>query len=1094
MHWTKKFSGVLFATLTLLLLLGSGALSAKLAEITAVHVKAAADRDLVVFETSHKIPAPQTALKLYPTRLEVTFTDTNLKAVNPKVKGTTLVRNVLVAGDTDTVVAVVYLDVKGKVPPESYRWSSPGSGLLVLEVFYPLSDRSELTLAMLEGMEPAEVPAPEAAPEAPTAPAAPEEPAVEAPAAPPAALPRAAHALDLVYFNAEARTLTVRSDDPLECEIYTDKFPPSLVLEFGDAALTPTVGPIVAGSLGAIRVIEASSWEDAGKVRSRIRVTFLNSRNLVYEDSLSADGKTLTVWFPEAESVILPEVEEAPAPEIPEPVAPSLPEEAMPESALAPPSAPPTVGEFPSVEGVPAAEAPGFEPAPTGDVVDYVDYDSSASTLTIRATAEATVNVVPVRFPRGYNIIVDLPPTREVTDYIFKFDSNVRYLSVAEVPGVDSGLTRIMMTLDNASELVCTSPSTLHGESVEIRFAPAAARPPEPSPPAPLLEPGRNLAGELPQQEPGSTALATVDDVFAQEVESDSDYPRMPVGGVPEGEYELPEFPGAGERLSDVLVNLPAPTGLSVYQVLNLMSQLAGISIILDPYITDPPIGGVANRRVLEPLQFGGAGSPIGFREAAQFNALITEPGTVIGNFENVPWDTALDIILETHQFKKVIYRDPSDPYAKPVILVTSRERKEQEIKGANVIDFYQLNYADPTEVYGILYNLDLLPSIQVGWYVYRGYGGGYGGGGGGYGGGGGGAGGGGYGGGGRGGRGYSAQAPDGTYLDASTATASAYFQGELLQGGGGIGGGIGGGGGGAGGGGRVGGGGGAGGAGGGGYGGMGGGGIPLPTAKSGLIVMRGTRETLDVVQSIIRKIDKPPKQASIGITVYQVTENPRAVFGMLSAGAERDRLNFTYSNGGGTLVIAPKYGIMLPQNYDAIFEALLTERKAKVTTQSEVSVIDGFQASLTVDRSRGNFRQTVSFDQNGNAIRTSTFDEVTVGTDIVFTPQIDDVGRVTLYVTVDISNFDGPPQVSPDGLATFQPTTETSMDTYFRLADGQTAMIGGLQTKQFSDEVFGVPFLSDLPFIGTFFQHHDRSEDNSYVFITLTVHLVSDR
>jgi type II secretory pathway component GspD/PulD (secretin) len=184
----------------------------------------------------------------------------------------------------------------------------------------------------------------------------------------------------------------------------------------------------------------------------------------------------------------------------------------------------------------------------------------------------------------------------------------------------------------------------------------------------------------------------------------------------------------------------------------------------------------------------------------------------------------------------------------------------------------------------------------------------------------------------------------------------------------------------------------------------------------------------------------------------------------------------------------------MLPENYSAAFDALISERKAKVVTESEIAVIDGFNAYLTVDRTRGNFRQTIAFDQNGNAIRQSTFDEVTVGTDINFTLNIDDWGRMTMYVEIDISNFDGPQQVSPDGEATFQPTTTTSMGTFFRLTDGSTALIGGLQTREISDQIFAVPFLSELPFVGNFFQHHDKSEDNSYVFITLTVNLVDDK
>jgi hypothetical protein len=96
-------------------------------------------------------------------------------------------------------------------------------------------------------------------------------------------------------------------------------------------------------------------------------------------------------------------------------------------------------------------------------------------------------------------------------------------------------------------------------------------------------------------------------------------------------------------------------------------------------------------------------------------------------------------------------------------VLVTSRERLEQELAGQNEIDLYAMHYADPFQLTEMLGDLNLLPGTDTGWYIYRGaggFGGGTGGGGG-IGGGGGGGGGIGGGGGGIGGGVRSAPAPD---------------------------------------------------------------------------------------------------------------------------------------------------------------------------------------------------------------------------------------------------------------------------------------------------------------------------------------------
>ncbi len=181
-------------------------------------------------------------------------------------------------------------------------------------------------------------------------------------------------------------------------------------------------------------------------------------------------------------------------------------------------------------------------------------------------------------------------------------------------------------------------------------------------------------------------------------------------------------------QLSEIRVSLSAQNGINLYKTLMLLSEISGVSIIIDPYIVDEPTGS-RRKTPLEPPGGSSDGNPTGFREGESFQPadLRGPTNTVVGNFNNVPFDLALKIILESHDLDYILFSTPESNFTKPVILVSSKERIEQEIKGANIIDFYQLNYADPQEVYNILDNLGLLPSRTSGWYVYRGRGFGYG-------------------------------------------------------------------------------------------------------------------------------------------------------------------------------------------------------------------------------------------------------------------------------------------------------------------------------------------------------------------------------
>jgi len=186
--------------------------------------------------------------------------------------------------------------------------------------------------------------------------------------------------------------------------------------------------------------------------------------------------------------------------------------------------------------------------------------------------------------------------------------------------------------------------------------------------------------------------------------------------------------------LSDVRVTLPAMAGMNLYDVINYLSLVSGISVVIDPYTFDEPFGGTRPPLAPEPPQ-GADGGP-GFRPAGIFEPTMSgSSGTVIGNFDNVPFDTALNLILSTHQLVYVVlesgetdskgsrYGSPAStsPYQKPVILVTSRERMEQELSGQNEVDLWQNHYADPFQMTEILDQFGLTPSTVTGWFIYNG-------------------------------------------------------------------------------------------------------------------------------------------------------------------------------------------------------------------------------------------------------------------------------------------------------------------------------------------------------------------------------------
>ncbi|MCB1216495.1 hypothetical protein KDL44_03840 [bacterium] len=283
---------------------------------------------------------------------------------------------------------------------------------------------------------------------------------------------------------------------------------------------------------------------------------------------------------------------------------------------------------------------------------------------------------------------------------------------------------------------------------------------------------GQSLANWMPAQPPGEIYLSGSRreiDEFLQGLDDGSIYSQAPLGeywadnkpGQRRSSYRdgssvdsrqrLKDDPHSGlfydgfspqdTRLSDIRVTLQAPGGMNLYDVINYLSEISGISIMIDPYAFDDPTGGPRDPKVPDPPS-SADGSP-GFRDADQFmpqNA--SRGGTFVGNLVNVPFDTALKLILGTHNLEFAVYGGGSgrpgqsgsgmsgqgrgaQAYGdKPVILVTSPERLNQELEGTNEINMYQFHYADPDVMTDMLDSLGMLPGTDSGWYIYRGGGG----------------------------------------------------------------------------------------------------------------------------------------------------------------------------------------------------------------------------------------------------------------------------------------------------------------------------------------------------------------------------------
>jgi general secretion pathway protein D len=71
---------------------------------------------------------------------------------------------------------------------------------------------------------------------------------------------------------------------------------------------------------------------------------------------------------------------------------------------------------------------------------------------------------------------------------------------------------------------------------------------------------------------------------------------------------------------------------------------------------------------------------------------------------------------------------------------------------------------------------------------------------------------------------------------------------------------------------------------------------------------------------------------------------------------------------------------------------------------------------------------------------------------------------------------------------------TERKIETGLAVQDGQTISIAGLITDNLSEGNGGIPYLKDIPILGTFFGTQTNSRDRTELIVLITPHVIQDQ
>jgi len=175
--------------------------------------------------------------------------------------------------------------------------------------------------------------------------------------------------------------------------------------------------------------------------------------------------------------------------------------------------------------------------------------------------------------------------------------------------------------------------------------------------------------------------------------------------------------------------------------------------------------------------------------------------------------------------------------------------------------------------------------------------------------------------------------------------------------------------------------------------------------------------------------------------------------------------------------------------DFDTLMNYLNTLGKTRVLANPKIAVVNNQEAKIHIGERQAYVTTTTTTGQT-----TSTVSEevqfVDVGIQLSVTPTINDDGYITMKIKPEISSVSSV-LVTPTGNRI--PIIDTSLtETTVMVQDNTTLLIGGMRKEEKISTSAGMPPMSKLPFIGSFFKSASDETDRVELLVMITPHIIS--
>jgi len=167
------------------------------------------------------------------------------------------------------------------------------------------------------------------------------------------------------------------------------------------------------------------------------------------------------------------------------------------------------------------------------------------------------------------------------------------------------------------------------------------------------------------------------------------------------------------------------------------------------------------------------------------------------------------------------------------------------------------------------------------------------------------------------------------------------------------------------------------------------------------------------------------------------------------------------------------------------LLKALKGDGNTNVLSQPSLTTLDNQEAEFSVGQEvpflTGSYSNTGSSSSSGLVNPFQTIERKDVGLTLGITPQINQGNTIKLKLKLEISSLAANATSAVDLV-----TNKRTLSNTVTVEDGQILVLGGLIDDSLNDSRAGVPFISDIPLLGSLFKYRSvqRTKRNLMVFI----------